>query len=75
MIEIKMNEGEFELKALADKSQFLAEAVLVVKELTGAYAQQRSISFDEAFEEIREKVKLAKGWEKECEVLDREDET
>ena len=51
MIEIKMNEGEFELKALADKSQFLAEAVLVVKELTGAYAQQCSISFDEAFEE------------------------
>ena len=46
MIDIKISEGEFELKALADKSQFLAEAVLVVKELTGAYAQQRSISFD-----------------------------
>lgn len=65
MIEIKMNEGKFELNALADKSQFLAEAVLVVKELTGAYAQQRSISFDEAFEEIREKVELAKEWEEQ----------
>ena len=45
--------------------EFLTETIAIVWKLTEAYAEQRAISIDEAFEEIHEKVELAKEWEEQ----------
>lgn len=56
MIEIKMNEGEFEMNAKAGKVEFFTETVMVVWKLAEAYAELRELSLDAAFDEIRENV-------------------
>lgn len=66
MIEIKINKGNLEMDANAvGLVEFLTETIAIVWKLTEAYAEQRAISIDEAFEEIREKVELAKEWEEQ----------
>jgi translation elongation factor EF-G len=65
MIEIKMNKGDLKIDANSGLVEFLTETIAIVWKLTEAYAEQRSISVDEAFEEIREKVELAKEWEEQ----------
>ena len=67
MIEIKMIEGEFEMNAKAGKVEFFTETVMVIWKMTEAYAEQRELSLDAAFEEIREKVQQCIELEKKYE--------